>query len=606
MCCAVSKMQERPVLLVLLAYSSCFRLAIASSIACETSGVGAFCEPLNGRGCDGIDRITHSQESDRCWPSGRFVYNMDIGSFGDTKTVGRCPNRYLNDGGCVDAVEAGASEPSAHRQVQNLDIKYKPVNLFMYNITVSWTYEENNPSPDGVKAYKLQLTGGPVPDVSDENFCVCINSTLNLTEYTFTVDYSNGPSDPLTASVFTLPYVTRIREDAFEVETSREVPATCADIYETELPYDISACGLPLYGRPRNINMEQRETSTVLSWEKPCFRKSQACDLWGHGLTYISPEIYYLTLTDNHQVKHYLKVSNATKVILNTSSSPHVKVFAYVPCSGLYEYGNTNTGPGNGCSVPGEVGDEDKPDEATCCSFLSSSAVPMSTFMFTPTPTPSPPPSTLSSPTYIYATSAIAIIVLILILTAALCGIIWIIWRYRRPGRGYSLKFSRDSSPPEPIDPGPIVSVLVIFSPRTPQLETQTIMQCLVAELGNYNIESQIPDLHLPRENIFDWLTEQHEKVDAVLFVCNKYFSEEWKQTVILENHLKVVYCIKTLFRIDSDKYAVVLTDSDDHEHIPPLLENRKTYSIDDYDGIARFVRNIPRFARSIPAAAIP
>jgi len=401
--------------------------------------------------------------------------------------------------------------------------------------------------------------------------------------------------------MFTFPHVNGIDQNDFQVETSREAPTTCAD-YETELPYSISACGLPLYDKPRNVNMEQNGTSTVLSWEKPCFRNSEACDLFDHGLSYISPEVYYLTLTDNDQVKHYFKVSNATKVTLNTSNLL-VKVFAYVPCSGLYEHRATSTGQGNGCSISGEV-DEDILDESTCCSFPSPTAVPTSTSMFPPTPSLSSFPSTTSSPTYIYASATVA--VLILILAAALCGIV-ILWYHRRPNthvpRGYGHPSpDRDSIASEPSVSVPPVSVLVIFSPRTPQLETQTIMHCLVAVLRkDYGIASQIPDLHLPRENVFDWIEEHHEKADAVLCVCNEYFYEEWNQTANLENHLKVVYCIKTLFQrtIDSKKYAVVLTDSNDDEHIPPLLGNRKKFSITDYNGIARFARNIP-------AAAIP
>ena len=598
------KMQGRTVLLVLLACSGCFRLAKANSIACETTSVGASCKPWNGkRGCDGNDRITHTKESDRCWPSGRSVPSIDLESFRETKMVGSCPNQLLNYGDCVDAVGLQDGIISAHRQVEDLEIKYEPVNLFSYNITVRWTYNNNNPSPDGVKAYRLEMTGGP--EIQSPYNCVCINSSLNLTEYTVTVDYGESV-EPLTANMFTFPHVTGIGEDAFEVETSRKAPTTCAD-YETGLPYNIDACGLPLYGKPRNVNMEQNGTSTVLSWEKPCFKNSEACDLFDHGLSYISPEVYYLTLTDNNQ---YFKVSNATEVTLNTSYPLHVKVFAYVPCSGLYEYHDTSTGQGNGCSISGEV-DEDKLDEATCCSFLSPTAVSTSTFMSTPTPSPSSTPSTTSSSTHIYALAIV--VVLIPILAAALCGIM-ILWCHRRPNtratKGYGHPSpDRDSNASEPSVSVPPVSVLVIFSPRTPQLETQTIMHCLVAVLRkDYYIESQIPDLHLPRENIFDWIEEHHEKADVVLCVCNKYFYEEWNQTANLENHLKVVYCIKTLFQrvIDSDKYAVVLTDSNDYENIPPLLGNRKTFSITDYDGIARFARNIPRLAGPIPAAAIP
>lgn len=580
-------MQERVVLLVLLVFSSGFRLAKANSIACEVA-VGASCEPTNGSpGCDGDgdDRIKSHEESDRCWPSARDVadISMAMGSFSITKTVGFCPHEFFNYGNCAD--EVATNEPSGvHHQVQNLEIGYEPVDVYKYNITVRWTYQDNNPSPVGVKAYRLKVTGGP--DIPFPNNCVCINSSLNLREYSFTVDHREQ-LDPLTANMFTFPYANGVPPDSFQVETSSNTPTTCAN-FETGLPYDSSTCGLPLYGRPRNVKMEQRGASTVLSWEKPCFKSSGACDLFDHGLSYINPEIYYLTLRDSDNRKHYFRVSNATEVVLNTSTDLHVKVFAYVPCSGLYEYHNSNTGYGNGCSLPGEVGNGDKLDEATCCSFLSPSALPTSTFMFTPTPSPTVSTTRLPSEVYAIVAAIVMGVVLIPILTVVFCVIL-------RRGRRHVIYHHPSIGSIEPSVP-----VLVVFSPRTPQLETQAIMHSLVKILrDSYGIESHIPELHLPRGNLFDWISDHHEKAHAVFCVCNKYFHEDWNQLVNLENHLKVVYCFKTLFQghMDWDKYAVVLTDSSDRVYIPPYLKDRRTFRVNDHEGIARFARNIPAVA---------
>ena len=282
-----------------------------------------------------------------------------------------------------------------------------------------------------------------------------------------------------------------------------------------------------------------------------------------------------------------------------------MKVQAYIPCSGLYEYRYNNEGSGNGCSLPGEVEDEDAETEvAACCPLVSSStlptypymstSIPISTHRYTSTSIFIPTPSlTLSATPFsrkvTFIISATIVAVLVLVSTATTC---LIIRQYcRRPPMPKSTVFLGNLSMNIP--------VLVVYSPRTPEVERKAIQQTLVFDLRDqYGIASHAPELRNEKHSLYDWMTEHHERAHAVFCVCNRYVYEEWNQTANLENNPSVVYLFKSLFEgnIKSDKYAVVLTDAADSMYVPPLLRHRQKYAIDDPVGITWFARDLCHF----------
>ena len=588
------------ILLALLVCRGNLYLAEARSIACEAvGGLAASCKPVGGCPCC----RNNEDEIGRCWPQPQPDTNGILDNFSTTRSIGYCPSSpFRTYGGCVD--DAMSLHKSGYRhRVRSLAITYEEVNLFRYNITVSWAYENGDPSPEFVSAYSVWVTGEPT--ISFPGHCVCINSSLNLTQYSFTVDYKTR-KDSITATVFTFPHASDANDDLFKRFVKKtSTPSSCAD-YQSGLQYSPDTCGLPRYGKPRHIKVEQNGTHTVISWEKPCFAHSTACDLFGHGLVYVNPETYFLTLTYGND-KYYLEVSNATEVVLNTSENLHVKVQAYIPCSGLYEYRYNNEGSGNGCSLPGEVEDEDAETEvAACCPFVSSSTLPTylytspsilipthrytSTSIFIPTPslTLSATPSFSRKVTFIVS-ATIVVVLVPLVITAATC---LIIRQYcRRPPMPKPSVFLEKLSMNIP--------VLVVYSPRTPEVERKAIQQTLVFDLRDqYGIASHAPELRNEKHSLYDWMTEHHERAHAVFCVCNRYFYEEWNQTANLENNPSAVYLFKSLFEgnIKSNKYAIVLTDTADSMYVPPLLRHRQKYAIDDPVGITRFARDLHHF----------
>ena len=147
--------------------------------------------------------------------------------------------------------------------------------------------------------------------------------------------------------------------------------------------------------------------------------------------------------------------------------------------------------------------------------------------------------------------------------------------------------------------PNTDIPVLVVYSPRTPEIERKAIQQSLVFNLRDqYGIVSHAPELRNEKHSLYDWITEHHERAHAVLCVCNRYFYEEWNTEANPETNPSVVYLFKSLFKgnIHSNKYAVVLTDVADNVYVPPHLKHRQKYMIDDGEGITRFARDLCRF----------
>ena len=497
------------------------------------------------------------------------------------------------------------SQSKSDYRVQNLNITYDPLNFSSYNVTVSWDYVNNNPSPGYVEAYSLMLKSSYY---SFDRKCVCINSSLNLTQYSFTVEYPYSWSVfTLTAEIFTLPHLNGLPEIDFKRKTSKIMPSHCADV-QTDLQYDKDTCGLPLYGRPRNVNVKKNESYTVIHWDKPCFSKKEVCSLYRHGLVYAEPEKYFVTVDIGEDSKNYhFEVSSATEIVVNTSLvvDSEVEVYAYVPCSGFYDRKLSRSVGFSGCSLRGKV--NISADWATCCPFLASSTVssinPPSTQTLTHSITP---PSSTSKQTLTHsktvpsststfnstlATSLVdnsakvitlvsaTVVAIITIMIIILAAIIYLL---------------HTSQPPVMPVKHPSVSVLIISSPRTPNTDGKIIRQTFITEFQDkYQIDTNSPDLCGPQENIYDWITEQHERADAVFCVCNKYFYEEWKQLADLGSSPPIVCCFKNLFEgcIQSKKYAVVLTDVKDLNYVPPLLKACPIFMIEDSTSMVKFCK---------------
>ena len=166
------------ILLALLVCRGNLYLTEARSIACEAVGeLAASCKPVGRRPC----YRTNEDEIGRCWPQAQPDTNGIRHNFSITKSIGLCPLSPLRTyGGCVDDAMSPHESGFRHR-VHSLAINYEGVNLIRYNITVSWAYENGDPSPGFVSAYSVWVTG--VPTIRFPGHCVCINSSLNLTQY---------------------------------------------------------------------------------------------------------------------------------------------------------------------------------------------------------------------------------------------------------------------------------------------------------------------------------------------------------------------------------------------------------------------------------------
>ena len=544
-----------------------------------------------------------NDEVSTCWPTLRTIKEK-LEDYSSTRGIGSCPKGRLFYGGCVPRVNNTSISGLNYRvKYGSLLISLELVNPYMHNVTVRWKYVNNNPSPNYVKAYRLTLQ---VPETSVFKLCVCFNSSLNLTQYSFIMNHKNPIlKGTLTAEIFTLPYAKGTTEEYYKRSYTIDLNKAPSCAY-TQANFQPSKkiCGLPMYGRPRYVSVRKNDTSTVISWEKPCFSNSSACTFYD----YVDSEKYYITARIIGGSETYnFEVCGTTEIMLNTSISLDVEVHAYIPCSGIYEKLHDDAGIGNGCSLPGRV-DDDKThlNLRTCCSFLPNSipahystppnpSIMTSGILLASNLNPSP---TVTSHTFFDLVSFIVaptIIAVVIVVTVFILIVVLLL--YLRHCNGHGSGNSSNDIKLLPQNRDSDVSALVVCSPRMPDAKGRVIKQALITHFrDNYGIFSNIPELRGPQQNVQDWIVEQHETANAVFCVCNKYFYEEWNQQADLGVKFPIVYCFKNLFEgsIKSTKYAVVLVDQEDKVYIPPLLRGRPVYMIDDFSGMARFVKNKP------------
>lgn len=575
-------------LLVVLAFSSCCQYCTAaeaaSAIACEAvqdDAPGPSCLPVNESepSCNG--NFEYSKKMTDCFgyinnpldlqypvENGLRVEPFYLKNFTQTGKVGYCPrDPSIQSGSCVPFIR--------EYNVDNLNVTHSffPINLQYYNLFIKF----NSPDLDPVEAYGIFITytGNLLGD------CVCINSSYTH-EFNLTLAYMpNTKNVRINISVNTFPRMLSRRYEILNIVPPRH----CAD-YEHNIPYDAHTCGLPRYEKPRNVTFQCNATHVNISWAKPHYKEP------GTG-TDRDPDIdaYYLTITtcDEHD-KHYFIIRNTTEVIINTSRNFDFVLYAYSECSGFFEYQLKQAG-NVGCSQPTECSNEDQ--ETSCCVVLRS-----------PTPTVSTPSS--PTPTHVYLVPACASAgIVVILITAVIVIVCLIFYRKSRPRpTGIHLAYCRVQKSPSPYE----YSVLIIYSPSTPEKEERVILQSLGPHLLERGIRSAIPVLRQPKQTLIDWISEHYEKADAVFCVCNEEFSRDWNDSSASphnNDNSVAVRTLKQLFegdlhvrkgRASLSRYAVLLTKHNDETLIPPLLRTQPRFDISDTPALAEFaVKNVSR-----------
>lgn len=592
------------ILLSLLAFSSCLWSVRASAVVCEAvkrdisdesscqpvdkcneATLTAGEEPKGELGCSEDKFCGANLQSDGDAindTNGSYSIN-GLQNFSSNGSIGYCPNANFNKGGgCVE------HKNTPYYTVKDLKITYEPIDMKYYRVSLTW----NKPrSLDNVEAYRLLVKGPPIPS---PGYCICINKNLNLSEYSLTLEYPTGNNNgELIVNIQTLPY--SLHAAIPEREKSFDLPDNCSD-HTSGLPYNSTTCGLPYYGKPRNVKVNRiNATHTVLSWDEPCYQAADACGLLKNdiaALPHSGPNTYYLTATVN-LVNSYFVIHNTTMVILAIPDLVDFKLYTHVPCSDCKELMF-----GGGCSQPATMQGEQ--DNDTCCVPTSPSPSPSSP----PPPPSSPSPSSNIVPT---GTNQLAIYIpvgvvmlLALLLLVLLLTIVWCMCK--RPPEPPVSSSPTDS---EHILKPPLCPVFVVFSPRTQDEEARTILQYLVNILGEspYGIESSTYAMADPRQSQCDYVEEWHGKASAILCVCNQEFFEDWMDAILdVDGSPRVVRTLKCLFEGDMQRgwgienYAVVKMRDTDDQYIPPLLRSRPVYMFHQIEHIARFAHNVPQY----------
>lgn len=103
------------------------------------------------------------------------------------------------------------------------------------------------------------------------------------------------------------------------------------------------------------------------------------------------------------------------------------------------------------------------------------------------------------------------------------------------------------------------------------------------------------------------WTEKSFNESDMVLLVCNKGFNNVWKNgTESISNGqdpytAQIISTTKHLFHgllsgNNLSKFAVVLLQESDQCYIPDVLKNIKSFSVVDYEALARYILQVPEF----------
>ena len=629
---------------LVLAFSSCFLhwpIAV-SAIVCEAvqregSSESALCQRVND--CIGVTPAGEGvdaeciRETNACITTTRndggnvsvingtnyFIHGLH-NFIEDSSHVGYCPSipnpdkiysdYGWNSGGCTPPGEHSIS--TIH--VIDLSVSYNPIDTHHYTMNISWAYPDSAEDElfDGTRVFRLYVVG---PGITYPDYCVCINSTMRLTEYSLVLEYPQSTFDQFSISMVTFPHTNqrKVKYGPYVILDPISPPEDCSD-HDSGLPYDRSRCNKPYFGKPRNVRVNETETHTTLSWDKPCYVGSNACDLLesDSSTPESGPNTYYLATTVNN-LSDYFIIYNTTEITLSTTHLEDFKLYTQTPCSGECEDDHF----ANGCSEPATYRDtidnSTKTDQlstvdSTCCvpEITTTTAIayePTSTSIPT---TKTQPKSSGTNRIMIYAPLC-AVVVLALVVVAVIMLVTTMrSRRFRtRVDPLHACNDTDSSALPSPALSQCPVSVLVVYSPRTSELESHTILQYLVGDLtaSPRGIIPTAYGMDQLRLSPTEWIVQQHREASAVLCVCNREFFEDWSDFSTSDTYNpKIIRTLKRLFEGDlqqqesssTNDYAVILMKNADSRYIPSLLKSRPAFMCDQTDEIARFAHNEP------------
>ncbi len=143
-------------------------------------------------------------------------------------------------------------------------------------------------------------------------------------------------------------------------------------------------------------------------------------------------------------------------------------------------------------------------------------------------------------------------------------------------------------------------SVVVLYSPKTPNVEIRDILGTLVVGLCQYGINAKSPDTCVS-DSISAWLESEMEN-SIVLLVCNEALKSDWE----CERPSKLVCSLRQLLHgslVDRglSKFATVFMGKDAESGYVPsaylMPQNQFTVrDINDVIDISHFVFKIPRY----------
>ena len=151
-------------------------------------------------------------------------------------------------------------------------------------------------------------------------------------------------------------------------------------------------------------------------------------------------------------------------------------------------------------------------------------------------------------------------------------------------------------------------SVLIVYSPNTPEKKQDLIRTQLISGLHSYGIDTRSHDLTCIKESPSLWLEREIANATAVLCVCNKEFKEDWESVNgNTASSLPLVQSLRHLIAATVhkggrlSKYAMVFLEEKDKEHVPTsyLLGDPRQFMASKLEHIARFVLDVPTHTTS-------
>lgn len=259
------------------------------------------------------------------------------------------------------------------------------------------------------------------------------------------------------------------------------------------------------------------------------------------------------------------------------------------------------------------------PAETTVMVFypsISTNTVSASTLDPSPSPTTNESLTNSESLTTLYVSITIPVLFIVIVAVLAVIIVVIVKGRHRKSiscGAWYSPK-------PTVIQPQPLTDrnvsspalptkVMLIYSTETKEKKLLEILTFLDNDLcslhderGQRLFEVCRYDTSTERDHPSEWLDKNYRHCDYIICIIGKKFKREWNDEVRPDTPL--VYAFHQLFNASFssaanplNKIVVVLRNkSKDEKHIPSqYLQGRKTYNLDDIDGLASYMLGRPR-----------